>query len=414
LHELRRILRTTAAVCVLVTAAPPTLAEPTVESTDEREARLLERLAREEALQGAASATLIEPLLDLSEVYEERALGPKAIAALEKARQVVRMNYGLFSMEEVAVLRQQIRIERSMGDVPAAWDLEQRLIGIVNEHPTDLRTAPILTEIADERMNILDRYVAGKLPPEIRLGCYYKGPPPSDSMIDTLVYAQAACTSGNRSDVIAALTAEAWSHYAKAIDVLVANRAYARNELKDLEWKLIRSAYERRAFGSGRQRLNRLVAYDVATGAPLVARVESVLRVTDWDLLAAHANGILLRCADELKTYREANAELDSEQVEQAAIDALFAPKIPIVLPTFLANPLASGKTPESRGHIDVTFEVTECGRSKHVAVLDAENATRAERRALVRVIQHSSFRPRAVDGRITDLAPVVLRYYLN
>ena len=80
-----------------------------------------------------------------------------------------------------------------------------------------------------------------------------------------------------------------------------------------------------------------------------------------------------------------------------------------------LGSHLASAQTPDTTGHIDVTFEVTKFGRARRVEVLASTvSASREAEKDLIRRISNSVFRPRVVDGRVADAAPVVLRYYVR
>jgi hypothetical protein len=89
----------------------------------------------------------------------------------------------------------------------------------------------------------------------------------------------------------------------------------------------------------------------------------------------------------------------------------IFSPELPVTLPTYAPNPLASM---ESSRFIDVAFAITRYGESEQIEILDrSESATRVEERGLIRLIKYASFRPRAVDGDLADSASVVVRYYL-
>ena len=41
-------------------------------------------------------------------------------------------------------------------------------------------------------------------------------------------------------------------------------------------------------------------------------------------------------------------------------------------------------------------------------------NATRTEKRDLIHLIETTTFRPRFIDGKLADTAPVVVRYALR
>jgi hypothetical protein len=63
----------------------------------------------------------------------------------------------------------------------------------------------------------------------------------------------------------------------------------------------------------------------------------------------------------------------------------IFAPPVPVTLPTFEPNPFAFAAT-ESWRYIDVSFDITKYGCGERVEILDSsEGATRAEERDLTR-----------------------------
>jgi len=76
------------------------------------------------------------------------------------------------------VIRQLIHNEEARGNLAAASELEQALLALARRHPDDLRTVPILREAADKQMHVLERHLAGELPPQISLGVFYRPPHP--------------------------------------------------------------------------------------------------------------------------------------------------------------------------------------------------------------------------------------------
>jgi hypothetical protein len=160
-------------------------------------------------------------------------------------------------------------------------------------------------------------------------------------------------------------------------------------------------------YGFGRRSLERLLAYENATSAPLPEQIAALVRVADWDLLYSYNSRAL-------EQYERAH-ELLKQAGAQASIDELFAPIIPVVLPTFVPNPLASYATEASTGYIDVAFEVGRYGDIRRIEILDTTmDATDADKTHLVQLIQRSRFRPRLTDGELARASPVVLRYYLT
>jgi hypothetical protein len=105
--------------------------------------------------------------------------------------------------------------------------------------------------------------------------------------------------------------------------------------------------------------------------------------------------------------YERAYREFRQTGDVQASTEML-APELPVTLPTYRRNPFASAAT-ESPRYIDGSFDVTRYGFGERIEILDTtKDATREEKRDL-----STSFRPRFVDGKLADAAPVALRYHL-
>jgi hypothetical protein len=384
---------------VVALAAPATGRAQTHDEAGLTFEQLAARILAEEAVNGPYSVDLLDPLKALSVIYEDRGNHALALGVLEKALQVVRANNGLRTLDQAPLIAQSIHNEEARGNFPAAWDLEMELVELVRRHPDDLRTVSILRDIGDKRSDMLERYIEGEYPPQIVLGCFYR---PS-----FLREGEGNCYAGSKGVAERNIATSAQKHYIEAIEVLLRNDLYESPELRELELELLRSTY---LHGGpyGRQSLRRLLSYEVANNEPWLARVESFVEIIDWDFLYGNKGTVL-------DNYVKVHELIKQKDVPQGAIDSLFAPELPVVLPTFFANPLASPETPDSRGFIDVSFDITKYGRSRNIQILDSTtNATEDEQDRLVRLITRSYFRPRVTDGHIADRAPVVVRYYLN
>ena len=160
-----------------------------------------------------------------------------------------------------------------------------------------------------------------------------------------------------------------------------------------------------------RDSYHRLIAYDEAVfgdsadEASLRSRLEAYVQIADWDLLYSQ-NGVAF------DQYARVHELLETTGIGEPLIAELFAPPIPIVLPTFQPNPL---ETQESSRYIDVTFEVTKYGESRRVEIAGAtHDVSDAAKDDLVSLIKSARFRPRVTDGELGRASPVVVRYYLN
>src|SRR5262245_3120282 len=143
-------------------------------AVDEEQAEIVDKIQREQSANGPHSAGLIDPLTALGLLYEERGEHALATAAFERARGIVRNNFGLRSLDQVPLIEQLMLGEETRGHEATVWYLEEDLLNLVRQNPDDLRTVPVLHKIADKRMEVLRQYDVGeKLPLRLSLGCYY-------------------------------------------------------------------------------------------------------------------------------------------------------------------------------------------------------------------------------------------------
>jgi hypothetical protein len=424
---------------------------------------LLEEVEQILMAEGPFSTRLLEPFTALALRYREDAEHELSLVAIERALQVVRVNRGLYALDQVPLLRQKLANEEARGNDAAVWDIEHELLALARRHPDDVRAAAVLAEIAARQMQVLERYLGGEKPPQVVYGCFYKQWPSSSD---------GSCTAGSRKIVVQGMLAEAQRNYSAAIGVMLRNGLYASPDLHALETELLlgvdllrrlyywdasvrpiamvpsyigspaiepwhsriapvaelaswqpprsnESGSEQLSFEvastqveimnpyrRGRQSLRRLYMYSTVSGGSALEQADAIAQIGDWDLLYSH-NG------QAVSSYEVARAVLERAAAKGEAMETLFAPPIPIVLPAFLPNPLAPREARWATGYIDVAFEITKYGRSRAVEVVSVDNATVAAVAELVGLIKSSRFRPRLTAGRFADSAPVAFRYYL-
>ncbi len=415
-----------ALLAIAAVATRASFAQPTIEQAAvDAKSAIAEKVQQVQSAGGPYSKELIDPLTTLSLLYLEDGQSILADAVIEQALQVMRANYGLRSLEQAPLLRQRIRSEENRGNFAAAWELERTLATMAGAHPDDLRAAEVFHEIGDKRMDVLERYRGGEFPPQLALGCYYY----DQRAFSPAEQGSQSCTSGSRQHAQQAILNDAQRNYSRAINVLLRQRRYADEQLLELERNLVESSYvyggpyraarkttgsliqsayvDGRRYMTGRRSLGRLLAYGAKNGEPLLSRATALVHVADWDLLFEHRPLAL----DE---YAQTYEQLKQQGVSQAAIDELFAPALPVVLPTFVRNPLLGGGAPAT-GYIEVAFEVMNVGLSRRIEILgSSDNATADAKDELVRLIERSRFRPRVTDGQFARASRVVVRYPLH
>ncbi len=420
---MNKLLGTAAAAYV---ASGAVLAQPELLATTDAQIQLVEQITRLRAEGGPTPEGAIDPLRALALSYQESGNNALAIVALEEARHVTRVHQGLTSADEALLLRQQVRSEKALGDHQRVWDLEQDMVTIARQHLDDIRMVPIFRELAEDRSEALAQYRAGYLPPEVYFGCYY---------------GDGGCRSGSKLAVYRRFRAVIRAYYAAAIEVVVKNGDYASQELRELEKQAIQVTTSRAPSlcrtgtldellalplvgtclePSGRNvggwdSLLRLIAYEIRSGAPAADRANAIAELADWHLLVTPAERRRFANGDTaVRLYERAYRELQQSGDVRASTAQIFAPEVPITLPTLEPNPFAAVATADSSRYIEVAFAVTKYGRGEQIEILaTGKDATRAEERDLIRLIESTSFRPRVVDGELSASAPVQLRYYL-
>jgi hypothetical protein len=434
--------------------------------------RIAEEILAAQSQDGPRSPALIQLLTELGVLYETEGQHVLATVVLEEARQLVRANYGLHTLDQVPLMQQVLANQQAIGNFPMVRALEEELLELAERNPDDLRAAAIHRDAGRRVSDVLRRFLAGEAPAEI--------------------YPEGEIYSFWRDDVISSLVSDAQIHYADSAAVLLRNGLHASDELRDLEMQIVRATdmvrqrsrpriqsrsvagqaatmqqnqfsivSNSRRYREDRtlynpalvQRMNtladlasktglqdapaalqdalgaprgggytspyqvardsfyRLIAYDEAVfgdsadEASLRGRLEAYVQIADWDLLYSQ-NGAAF------DQYVRVHELLKTTGVGEPLIAEIFAPPIPVVLPTFQPNPL---ETPESTRYIDVSLEITKFGESRRIEIAGATaNVSNAAKDDLVNFIKGARFRPRVTDGELGRPSPVAIRYYLD
>ncbi|HUQ53785.1 MAG TPA: hypothetical protein VM692_16265 [Gammaproteobacteria bacterium] len=443
---------------------------------DAEQRQLLDRIDEIQSRDGAYSPALLDELKRLIVLYREREDHELALVVIERALQVVHANSGLYTLDQVPLMWQRLESEEARGNDEAAWDVEQELLTLARRHPDDLDAVPVLRAVADRQSAVLDRVVASnEIPPQVILGCYYEEWPNQydrnckAGSRTTVVQGMLADADRNYADAIAVLLRNEayssdelrelemelvrgaqliheeykdegnrgvtgtrtrnpvpvpltpWSTNAKTLEPW-RSRLASIEELADWELPYAsagtpeehflqelepRDARFRVPYYRGRQSLRRLYGYSVASATSPLDQASALVQIADWDLLFS-SNGLAV------EGYGLAREMLETANVDAASIAELFAPELPVVLPSFQPNPLLRDETLPARGHIDVAFAITKYGRARAIEIRGAANATDDDEAELESLLKNNRFRPRLKDGKLADTTPVVVRYYLH
>jgi hypothetical protein len=390
------------------------------------EQRYLDLIEQKQDEGGLTAAELIEPLTALGDHYFEQRDYARAAEIFGRARAVMRINRGFDTPQELPLLTRQVAAEETRGNLVEAWDLEQGLLQLAQANLGSREAVPVFVAAAEKRLDIYNRYSNGEHPPEIELGCYYGWPQYGGGMLlgipagDTTPNNRANCNSGDRRTALNALLVEARGYQVLAVESLLQEGQYASDELLRRVVEVLRTSHviSRRMLASGdpvlRGMMVRLLNHEPQNSAEAVRRAEFLLQLADINIVRARQARRMSGLDSVREQYEQVWQALQDESVAQERLDELFAPAFPVVLPAFVKNPLAWVPEAEASGYIDVAFVVTDKGTTRDVQIVGSNNVQRAEIRELKRVIDLSSFRPRMVDGKVVDSAPVTVRYYVG
>jgi tetratricopeptide (TPR) repeat protein len=417
IHAARRVLLTTALLLAIPAAAQSIEAERYRASIDS-----------EEDTNGLTAPGLVEPLQSLGLLFVAQGQHAEAAAMFARARQVLRVNEGFETAHELELIMLQKRAEAASGNFATAWELDQALVVQAGAKRGALETYRVYSDLAATRLDLLARYNRGAHPPEIVMGCYYSRERYAQmlSVRSALVSAAPAavgdCAAGERGTVQSLLLLEARYYQVLALEALLQNARYASDEFLDMVAAVLRTSGRiQRSVRIGGDpflayTLRRILSYEPQNPDEIRRRALILVLLADMNVERVNWYG---RAGSDFDTiaeqYEQAYQELLNEGMDAGMIEGLFTPGLPVVLPSYDANPLAPRvEDTASARYIDVAFAITRRGKASDIEIAaSSDSVTRAERRNFERLLQDLQFRPRLLEGKVAASAPVTLRYYL-
>ena len=139
----------------------------------------------------------------------------------------------------------------------------------------------------------------------------------------------------------------------------------------------------------------------------------TMLGQADWNMM-------FNRRVTAREQYAEIHDYLQTSGLEEAEINALLHPPLPVQLPeiTFRPHTRQHLGVPEDaqiawQGYIDLGFSISRYGNVQGIRILGkSDNVTSRLERRLRKVLHNSPFRPRLADGEPLKQDEVQLRYY--
>ena len=383
-------------------------------------AEQLDVIHAEEVANGASSKDLAPELLSLAVLYQQRDDHVLALPALERARQIIRLNEGLYSLDQIPMVERALASRDALhegGDVEQA---EDQLLELARRNPGDARIADIYYELANRHVGNVERYLTDPSQQELSVtlnvdGLAPRRETPEETALSTLDdardnYAQAirsvvrhrSADGPSLGDVELALVR---SYYIEAenVDRLSPLAAQTDSRLGKPRYQLgIRSALHDRGVESYWRRMR----FSTKAGRPETEIAAEQLELGDWHLLFDEE-------ALAFATYRNARLLLERNGATPDDIQRFFSPMMPTVLPTFTTGFVGPDQAAAYSGYIDVAIDLNGAGKSTRFAVTDRSPGIPEE---IVHRLKHyvaaSRFRPKYEGGDWVPEDHVALRYY--
>ncbi|MGI9259899.1 MAG: tetratricopeptide repeat protein [Gammaproteobacteria bacterium] len=291
--------------------------------------------------EGEFSPLLIDPYVNLADVYRRDGQYPEAITVLEHAQHISQRNFGLFNSDQVSIIHEMGRVYETAGDTRSAQEVQQRLLELgLRQHGDDsLEIVPFHYELAE----------------------YYEA---------------------------SRMRTKAREHYETVVEIREIHYGELAPELLEPLRALLRYDILSSDIGFARRRIEEIL--ESGAMIPALERALSMVVVGDWELTVRREESALA-------LYTEAYAVLAAS--DPASADALFASPvainfIPPPSPVDLSGPVDNF----AWGGVTAQFEVTANGRARYVEIVEALPANLMEARYRRR-LRETYFRPRLADG---------------
>jgi tetratricopeptide (TPR) repeat protein len=381
---------------------------------------------------GPFAPNLMEQYLALGETHQQQQDHEAALEAFEKAEYISRINNGLYSPEQFAIVENMIESHLARGELDKASE-RQRYLLLLHEQQYGVdgfELVPALNDFGDWNFTVFER----RLRMSNAVFSFSSGQGPGGRAMSPRAMAFMSLYQSQMS-------------YWRAINIMLANAQYGDPRLHELEHKLIETSFlssnreglmnnpdfylsKRTAhtgtrirrserpnspyFFTGRSAYERLIAYELLqSGGDAVAVGQLLIALADWHL-------VFDRQGSAIRAYERAHEFLVVNAVPQATIDTLLSPAMPQQLPAFTPLPhsrekfgIAADADVRWDGYIDLRFTINRFGQAEHFDVIASEGpVTKDLQSRLRRMLRSTPFRPRFGDGKPLRGDTVEMRYY--
>ena len=374
----------------------------------------LENIKELEANSGPFSMHVAQQTESLGDLLSRLKDFEGAIQAYEKSMHIKRINDGLYSDEQTALLNKLINSHLQTANYERAHELQQSKLYLKQRIFSKGESGYIsaLLEWADWNVDLL---ISDDKPMRSEIEA------PGASINNFLVTAQE-----NYIEVIELIQAsdqvndERLIHAEKklaAINYIANSMTKLSQPLATMGMNNDRNNFlatqnrredkaEMAYFFNGSSALKRAIAYSLESPEPdFISIAEQMMALGDWYLLFDRRTAAL-------KIYEDAFEVLDAVGANHQDIEKVMTPGMPVNAPALVSN---NTDTTVYNGYIDIEFKVSKFGIATRPEVIaTSEEETSPVTRALIRKIRNEKFRPAFIDGSASSNENVKLRYYYS
>jgi hypothetical protein len=368
-----------------------------------------EAIALLELQEGTFSPRLSQELQAQGDILVQAGDINGALAAFDRAAHIIRVNSGLFSLEQIPVIESTIEAHLTRGDLIAANEQQEYLYYLQRKaygegNPDQLLQA--LNSFAEWNLYAFNAnyYEISRI--AFRAQSLLKAQMLYMQIVDILTHGFGK-SDPRLPDAEKALAITSYlylTNFDPAVDYAPEQRPYDSSMMpkNTLGSRLGNDALERRI-----EYLQSLENTDPE------ALISARLDLADWQLFSR-------KRSNSLDLITEAYAEAGKLNLPRERVEEIFYPPLPALVPAF-THPRysrAALKVPENialeyMGYVDIHYTLNKYGQIRTADVLGTSAGTPQEiTERLLRNLRRSQFRPRLRDGEFIDSDQLSVRYY--
>ena len=360
---------------------------------------------------GVYAERLDEELTGLGMVYKNLGQFPEALAAFNRALHINRVNHGLHSLDQLAILEQIIATNTALSDW-TALDQNYQYLYWINRRSngaTDPHLLAVIDRLARWHLNA---YTLATDPQPFNhlmsanalfldaAAIIETNYGPYDQRLINPLY---GITIANYQMAFHAYNSSGFEGFYSSFRNFDDTNSMLEEEMAIQD--LISDAYR-----TGKQAMLRVI--DIQTHNPDAQAIDhgiAMIQLGDWYLLFNQSNSAR-------QSYAMAYTRLNESGMQKDEINKLF--EQPRSLPSF-QMPVASQQVKTKEGSADnyvlVKFDVSKNGKTSNIEIVEAQPADdESIQRRAKETIRDTRFRPRLEDGQPVATTDINIRYVLQ